>query len=69
MVPVSEKLAMKDPGEAVRIAAQGILEKPDGGHRTIHDGGLLLGIQVDWLLRPQSLGLKRHRHLAGRVLH
>ena len=39
MKPLSEKEAQKMyPGNALRIAAQGILDKPDGGHRIIHDG-------------------------------
>ena len=39
MKPVSEKEARKKyPGSSLRIAAQGILDKPDGGHRIIHDG-------------------------------
>ena len=37
--PVSEKETAKQfPGKSLRIAAQGILNKPDGGHRIIHDG-------------------------------
>ena len=39
MKPLSEKEAMRlYPGKELRIAAQGILDKPDGGHRIIHDG-------------------------------
>jgi hypothetical protein len=35
----SEKEARRlYPDGALRIAAQGILDKPDGGHRIIHDG-------------------------------
>ena len=39
MLPISQKEAERQyPGKALRIAAQGILDKPDGGHRIIHDG-------------------------------
>ena len=39
MLPMSFKAAVqKYPGSSLRIAAQGILDKPDGGHRIIHDG-------------------------------
>ena len=39
MMPISMKAAVqKFPGSALRVAAQGILDKPDGGHRIIHDG-------------------------------
>ena len=39
IVPVSEAEAKRRyPNQSLRIAAQGILEKPDGGHRIIHDG-------------------------------
>lgn len=40
MTPLSAKEAIRRyPGDALRIAAQGILEKPDGGgYRIIHDG-------------------------------
>ena len=39
MTPLSEREAVQRyPGDALRIAAQGILDKPDGGHRIIHDG-------------------------------
>jgi len=58
MKPVSEKEARKKyPGSSLRIAAQGILDKPDGGHRIIHDGthGVHLNneirIEVVWRTR------------------
>ena len=39
MLPVSFKAAVQRyPGSSLRVAAQGILDKPDGGHRIIHDG-------------------------------
>ena len=39
MIPLSEKEARaRYLGDALRIAAQGILEKPDGGYCIIHDG-------------------------------
>ena len=39
MLPMSFKEAVhKYPGSPLRVAAQGILDKPDGGHRIIHDG-------------------------------
>ena len=39
MKPLSEKEARRlYPEGALRTAAQGILDKPDGGHRIIHDG-------------------------------
>jgi hypothetical protein len=38
MCTLSEKEATRRyPGRALRVAAQGILEKPDGGHRISHD--------------------------------
>ena len=49
MVPISEAEAKKRyPNQSLRIAAQGILEKPDGGHRIIHDGthGVQLNNQI-----------------------
>lgn len=49
MIPVSEAEAKRlYPGQSLRIAAQGILEKPDGGHRIIHDGthGVQLNNQI-----------------------
>ena len=49
MKPISEKEATKlFPGGALRIAAQGILDKPDGGHRIIHDGthGVHLNFEI-----------------------
>ena len=39
MSPMSLKVAaQKHPGTSLRVVAQGILDKPDGGHRIIHDG-------------------------------
>ena len=39
MFPLSEAEARRRyPGHELRIAAQGILDKPGGGHRIIHDG-------------------------------
>ena len=39
MQPLSEKETIRRfPGKELRIAAQGILDKPDGGQRIIHDG-------------------------------
>ena len=39
MLPMSFKAAVQRyPGSSLRVAAQGILDKPDGGHRIIHDG-------------------------------
>ncbi len=49
MMPLSEAEARRRyPDQALRIAAQGILEKPDGGHRIIHDGthGVQLNNQI-----------------------
>ena len=39
MFPLSERLArQRYPGDNLRIAALGVLNKPGGGHRVIHDG-------------------------------
>ena len=49
MVPISEAEARRRyPNQALRIAAQGVLAKPDGGHRIIHDGthGVQLNNQI-----------------------
>ena len=59
MTPVSEKEAQKQyPGTALRIAAQGILDKPDGGHRIIHDGthGVRLNNEIQVLDRLENPG-------------
>jgi hypothetical protein len=51
---VSEKETAKQlPGKSLRIAAQGILNKPDGGHRIIHDGthGVRLNNEIQVLDR------------------
>ena len=48
-MPLSEAEAKRRyPDQSLRIAAQGILEKPDGGHRIIHDGthGVQLNNQI-----------------------
>ena len=49
MIPLSEAEAKRRyPDQSLRVAAQGILEKPDGGHRIIHDGthGVQLNNQI-----------------------
>eukprot|EP00435_Cladocopium_sp_Y103_P008746 s1635_g2.t1 len=59
MQPMSEKEAAKQyPGDALRIAAQGILDKPDGGHRIIHDGthGVHLNNQIQSACRLENPG-------------
>ena len=59
MKPVSEKEAMKQyPGKNLRVAAQGILDKPDGGHRIIHDGthGVRLNNEIQVLDRLENPG-------------
>ena len=59
MTPVSEKVAAQQfPGDALRIAAQGILDKPDGGHRIIHDGthGVRLNNEIQILDRLENPG-------------
>eukprot|EP00435_Cladocopium_sp_Y103_P011931 s1588_g3.t1 len=56
---MSEKEAAKQyPGDALRIAAQGILDKPDGGHRIIHDGthGVHLNNQIQSACRLENPG-------------
>ena len=48
-MPLSEAEAKRRyPDQSLRVAAQGILEKPDGGHRIIHDGthGVQLNNQI-----------------------
>ena len=59
MQPVSEKEAKRlYPGKALRIAAQGILDKPDGGHRIIHDGthGVHLNNEIQIMDRLENPG-------------
>ena len=59
MAPVSEKEAQREfPGRSLRIAAQGILDKPDGGHRIIHDGthGVRLNNEIQVLDRLENPG-------------
>lgn len=59
MTPLSEKEAAKRyPGRSLRVAAQGILEKPDGGHRIIHDGthGVRLNNEIVILDRLENPG-------------
>ena len=59
MSPVSEKVAQREyPDKALRIAAQGILDKPDGGHRIIHDGthGVRLNNEIQVLDRLENPG-------------
>lgn len=59
MKPVSEKEAMRlYPDKSLRIAAQGILDKPDGGHRIIHDGthGVRLNNEIKVLDRLENPG-------------
>ena len=59
MAPISEKeAAQRFPGDALRIAAQGILDKPDGGHRIIHDGthGVKLNNEIQVLDRLENPG-------------
>ena len=59
MVPISEKeAAQRYPGDALRIAAQGILDKPDGGHRIIHDGthGVKLNNEIQVMDRLENPG-------------
>ena len=49
MMPLLEAEAKRRyPDQSLRVAAQGILEKPDGGHRIIHDGahGVQLNNQI-----------------------
>eukprot|EP00438_Fugacium_kawagutii_P018198 Skav226142 [mRNA] locus=scaffold1047:606146:609121:- [translate_table: standard] len=50
MVPISLAEARKQyPGDSLRIAAQGILEKPDGTYRVVHDG--THGVQLNNVIR------------------
>ena len=59
MFPLSEKeAARRYPGRALRVAAQGILEKPDGGHRIIHDAthGVRLNNEIVILDRLENPG-------------
>ena len=59
MQPISEGEARRlYPGKSLRIAAQGILEKPDGGHRIIHDGthGVKLNNEIQILDRLENPG-------------
>ena len=59
MIPVTEKEAQRRyPGRSLRVAAQGILDKPDGGHRIIHDGthGVRLNNEIEILDRLQNPG-------------
>ena len=59
MVPMSFKAAArKYPGSSLRVAAQGILDKPDGGHRIIHDGthGVQLNNEISILDRLENPG-------------
>jgi len=59
MKPISQKEAAKQyPGKALRIAAQGILDKPDGGHRIIHDGthGVRLNNEIQVLDKLENPG-------------
>ena len=49
MMPLSEAEAKRRySDQSLRVAAQGMLEKPDGGHRIIHDGthGVQLNNQI-----------------------
>ena len=49
MKPISTAEARRQyPGDSLRIAAQGILEKPDGSYRVVHDGihGVHLNNQI-----------------------
>ena len=65
--PLSEKEARKlYPDGALRIAAQGILDKPDGGHRIIHDGthGVHLNNEIQIEDRLENPG---PREMAGIV--
>lgn len=57
MLPMSFKVATKKyPGASLRIAAQGILDKPDGGHRIIHDGtdGVKLNNEIEIVDRLEN---------------
>ena len=59
MFPLSHKEASRRyPGSALRIAAQGILEKPDGGYRIIHDGthGVRLNNEINMSDRLENPG-------------
>ena len=59
MFPMSFKAASKKyPGSSLRIAAQGILDKPDGGHRIIHDGthGVQLNNEIEIVDRLENPG-------------
>ena len=59
MFPMSFKAASKKyPGASLRIAAQGILDKPDGGHRIIHDGthGVQLNNEIEIVDRLENPG-------------
>ena len=59
MTPMSFKAAVqKYPGAALRVAAQGILDKPDGGHRIIHDGthGVQLNNEINIMDRLENPG-------------
>ena len=59
MFPLSEKeAARRYPDRALRVAAQGILEKPDGGHRIIHDAthGVRLNNEIVILDRLENPG-------------
>jgi len=59
MKPISQKEAAKQyPGKALRIAAQGMLDKPDGGHRIIYDGthGVRLNNEIQILDKLENPG-------------
>ncbi len=59
MLPMSFKAAVQRyPGSSLRVAAQGILDKPDGGHRIIHDGahGVQLSNEINIVDRLENPG-------------
>eukprot|EP00435_Cladocopium_sp_Y103_P059232 s1226_g21.t1 len=59
MQHISKKEAERQyPGDSLRIAAQGILDKPDGGHRIIHDAthGVHLNNQIQSASRLENPG-------------
>ena len=59
MLPMSFKAAVqKYPGSSLRDAAQDILDKPDGGHRIIHDGthGVQLNNEINITDRLENPG-------------
>ena len=63
-MPLSEAEAKRSyPDQSLRVAAQGILEKPDGDHRIIHDG--TLGVQLNTqILIEDRLENPRPREMA-----